>query len=304
MKTLLIDGNWNLKRHFKKRDDMFARGEHCGGAFGALESIRSIVNKVMPDRVVVFWDGIMGGVLRRKVYSLYKESRDTSWDEESYILTEDEIDEIKKEKYNFLQQKIKVKNYLEELCVRQLEVKYVEADDLIAFYTLKRKADEEIYIFSSDKDYYQLINDRVFIIRPSDNTIITPKNFKQLFGYTLSNALFMKCIEGDTSDDIPGVKGVGQTTLFKYFPRFVNEKYMLDELIKEAEELKKEKSLKIFDKIISGKEVLERNRTLMNLRQPFLTEEARRELVEVANYIIVDPDNTNERSIKNAMMMI
>ena len=304
MKTLLIDGDWNLKRNFKKRADMFARGEHCGGSFGALESIRSIVNNVMPDRIINFWDGIMGGKLRKDMYAPYKENRDKSWEEESYLLTDSDVDEIKKEKYNILQQKIKVKNYLEELCIRQLEVDYVEADDLIALYVKKRKPDEEVIIFSSDHDYYQLITKGVSIIRPSDRKLLTVDNFKEEFGYALENALFLKCFEGDVSDNISGVKGVGFKSIKKYFPKFLEEKYTLDRMLEEAKEHFENKPLKIFEKIMNSRDVLERNRTLMNLKRPFLTEEAKREVVEIANYVIVDPDNSEDRSIKTAMRML
>ena len=68
MKTLIVDGDWNLKRNFMKRETMFAKGEHCGGSFGFLESLRSVVNKVMPDRTIVMWDGNMGGKMRYEIY--------------------------------------------------------------------------------------------------------------------------------------------------------------------------------------------------------------------------------------------
>ena len=93
MKELLIDGEWNLKRNFMKRQDLFSKGEHCGGSYGFLDSLRSIVDKTMPDRVVVFWDGIMSGIFRKEMYPTYKGKRDKSWEEESYFFTNEEIDE-------------------------------------------------------------------------------------------------------------------------------------------------------------------------------------------------------------------
>lgn len=304
MKTLLIDGDWNLKRNFKKRVDMFARGEHCGGAYGALESIRSIINKVMPDRVFIAWDGMMSGKMRKDIYPPYKEGRNKSWEEESYMLSEEQVEEMKKQKYSILQQKIKVKNYIEELCIRQLEIECVEADDLIALYIKNRKPNEQIIIFSSDKDFYQLIDKNVSVIRPSDGKLITSENFKKEFGCTLENSLFLRCFEGDTSDNISGVNGVTLNQLSIHFPRFIDEKYKLERILKEAEEKFAEKKLKIFEKIIGSKKILERNRTLMNLKKPFVTEEAKREMIEIANYAIIDPDDAEDRSVKNAMRML
>lgn len=169
MRTLIVDGDWNLKRNFMKRETMFAKGEHCGGSFGFLESLRAVINKEMPDRTIVMWDGVMGGKMRYEIYPNYKKDRDKSWDEDSYYLTESEINYESKRKYSRLTQKIKVKNYLEELYIRQVETELVEADDLIAKYILLKEPDEIITIFSSDKDYYQLIEEGVSVLRPSDN---------------------------------------------------------------------------------------------------------------------------------------
>ncbi len=106
-RTLIIDGEWNLKRNFEKRNTMFANGEHCGGSFGFLESLRAIVNKTMPDRVVVVWDGMMSGKLRHDIYPLYKANRDKSFDEDSYRMDDMLIEQEKRRKYSILQQKIK-----------------------------------------------------------------------------------------------------------------------------------------------------------------------------------------------------
>ena len=304
MKTLLIDGDWNLKRNFMKRDAMFAKGEHCGGSFGFLDSLRSVINKEMPDRTVVMWDGVMGGKMRHEIYPNYKKDRDKSWDEDSYYLSEHEIDYESKRKYSRLIQKIKVKNYLEELYIRQAEIELVEADDLIAKYILSKDSNESIVIFSSDKDYYQLIKEGVSVLRPSDNVLITVKNFKEIFGYTHENALIMKCFEGDDSDSITGVEGVGEKSILKYFPRFADEPYDIDRFIKEAVEAYQKKQIKFYEKIIGCRRVIERNQKLMDLNHPFLTEEAIEEIENIRECIIVEDNSFTQRSISNAMKMM
>jgi 5'-3' exonuclease len=304
MKTLLLDGNWNLKRNFLKRENMFAKGEHCGGSFGFLESLRAVINKEIPDRAVVFWDGIAGGKLRHDIYPHYKENRDKSWDEESYLLTEAETGYEATRKYSQLTQKIKVKNYLEELYIRQSEVNLIEADDLIAKYVLLKEPDEVIVIFSSDKDYYQLIKEGVSVLRPSDNFLITYKNFKETFGYIPENALIMKCFEGDISDSIPGVDGVGEKSILKYFPRFADEVYDIERFIKESIEAYQKKKIKLFEKIIGCRRTIERNDKLMNLHHPFLTKEAIEEVETIRECVIVEDNNFTQRSITNAMKMM
>lgn len=303
-KVLLIDGEWNLKRNFMKRQDLFSKGEHCGGSYGFLDSLRSIVDKTMPDRVVVFWDGIMSGVFRKNIYPLYKGNRDKSWEEESYYFTDEEIDEEKQRKYSKLKQKIQVKNYLEELCIRQVEVEYVEADDLLGLYVKNRHKDENVIIYSSDKDFHQLIGENVSVIRPSDGKFINVDNFKEIFGYTHKNSLFAKCIEGDTSDCISGLKGVGMKKMKTYFPRFFDEKYTLDELIKEAKEKQEKKPLKIYEQIINGRKIIELNRELMNLKKPMVNQKAIDEVSEIIDCIIIMPSVEQERSINNAMKLM
>jgi 5'-3' exonuclease len=305
VKTLLIDGEWNLKRNFMKRDTMFSKGEHCGGSFGFLESLRAVVNKTMPDRVVVMWDGIMGGKLRHEIYSRYKENRNKSWDENSYMLDDYAIAEEEKKKYSILQQKIKVKNYLEELFIRQAEVDCIEADDLIALYVKKRSSEEQVIIFSTDKDYVQLVDDGVCVLRPSDDMMITKENFKQMYGYTHENALALRCFEGDVSDNIQGVDGIGYKTVVKYFPRFVDEEYTVDRIISEAVEMYQKKKIKFFEKIIGCRRTFERNKKLMDLKNPMINDDAEREVSDVKECIIaLEDDRYAQRSISNAAKMM
>ena len=304
MKILIVDGDWNLKRNFMKREAMFAKGEHCGGSFGFLDSLRSVINKVTPDRVVIMWDGMLGGKFRHDIYPHYKENRNKDWDEDSYLLTEEEMDFEAKRKYSILAQKIKVKNYLEELYIRQVEVDLIEADDLIAKYVLSKNNDDIITIFSSDKDYYQLVSENVSVLRPSDDKNINTANFKEIFGYIPENTLILRCFEGDVSDNIPGVDGVGMKTIIKYFPRFCDEPYDVDRFIKESVEQYQKKPIKFFEKIIGCRRIVDRNFKLMNLHEPFLNETAIQEVEEIRDCVIVEDNSFTQRSISNAMKMM
>jgi len=289
-----------------KRETLFAKGEYCGGSYGFLDSLRSVVNRVLPDRVVVMWDGIMSGKLRHNFYEKYKENRNKSWDENSYKLDEYELDVEEKRKYSILQNKVKVKNYLEDLFIRQSEIPEVEGDDLIALYVQMRAVDEQIIIFSSDKDYLQLIEPGISVLRPSDNLMITSENFKETFGYIPENTLVLRCFEGDASDNISGVDGIGVKTIMKYFPRFKDEKYSVDRIIQEAVDIYQapKKKVKALEKIIGSRKVFERNRILMDLRNPFVNEEAKKEIFEIRSCIIALEDiNYMQRSISNAFKL-
>ena len=78
MRTLLIDGNWLLKKNYHKRKLEEANGEKCGGSYGFLDSLKAVINKILPCRVVVMWDGLSSGYLRYEIYKPYKSNRKKS----------------------------------------------------------------------------------------------------------------------------------------------------------------------------------------------------------------------------------
>jgi DNA polymerase-1 len=126
------------------------------------------------------------------------------------------MNEFKYESY--LTQQSRVKEYLEEVFVRQVEIINNEADDLIAYYC-QTAIDEEIIIFSADKDLTQLISDRVTVYSP--NTKQYYKNGDSILINKVSiphyNVLLCKIFTGDKSDNIDGIEGLGEKTLIKLF---------------------------------------------------------------------------------------
>jgi len=303
-KTFLIDGNWNLKRNHHRSTALDAYGERCSGTYGFLISLSTAVRKVLPNRVVCCWDGIKSGKLRYELYKPYKANRKKDWDiEECAIIEEGMNDPESKERYEVLMQKIRAKNIIEDLYIRQIEADYIEGDDLIAQYCIMSEElglEEEIIIFSRDKDYYQLISELVSVMNPDSIGLITKDNFKQKMGHTLENELMFKCFEGDTSDNIAGVKGVTRNTLIKFFPDIIDRKYTYKEIKHECLELKKEKKYKkskTLDKIIEAEEVLYRNAKLMNLKKPFISKIAINDVTQMLNEPIDD-----DRSISRAVL--
>lgn len=306
-KTLLIDGQWNLKRNFYKRKELIGvNGRLCGGTYGFLDSLKSIIGKTLPDRVIVFWDGFHAGKLRYDKYPFYKKSRQKDWENETRVLATEGIgDASDKEKFEIFRQKVEVQRYLEELFVRQIEEDYIEADDLIATYILGKKEDEEIYIFSRDGDFHQLVQPGVSMISPDHLEIITIDNFKEKIGYTYENALLIKCFEGDTSDDIPGINGIGINTLVDYYPQIIDEKYTFKRLVEEGYVIQearengkpKKKRLAKIDKIIDSKDALYRNAELMNLRRPFINQSGFDAVNQVRNLSLGSEDRSIETAI-------
>jgi DNA polymerase-1 len=300
MKTLLVDGYWNLKRNFHKRRNLTAKGENCAGVFGFLDSLRLVITRHLPDRVVVMWDGFNAGKLRYEVYKPYKASKQKDWNKEKNMLASEwggTADD--RQDYDIFTQKIKVQNFLENLFVRQVEVDYIEADDLIALYILNNQnVNEEIIIFSRDNDYYQLVSEKVSVLNPDNFNLITASNFQKILGYPIENELLLKCFEGDDSDDIGGVKGVSRKKMLKFFPELSKSKYLYKQLVDDAYESQKTKKLKIYDSVIKSQDILYRNAKLMNLKKPFFNKEAEKEIENVLHNTL-----SSDRSIGEAMKM-
>lgn len=298
-KTLIVDGQWNLKRNFYKRKDLLSSSGHlCGGSFGFIDSLRVAMNKILPDRVVVCWDGFQAGKYRYQIYPQYKSKRKyKNWETEERAIATDSLSNPKDaEQAELFRQKMQVQNILEELFVRQLEIDFIEADDLIAQYVLKSEAneDEQVYILSRDKDYLQLISEKVFIVSSDYSFIVNRKQYEEKYGHTLDNELLFKCFEGDDGDDITGVEGITRNTLIKYFPNIQKEKYLYNRLIEESYEAKKDKkkkNRKIYDKIIQAEHILYRNARLMNLKKPFVTEEAKKKVDIISNGTLSEDRN-------------
>ena len=295
----MVDGNWLLKKNFHKRKDYEAKGHLCGGSFGFLDSLRSVINKIIPDRIVVMWDGFNSGKLRYEIYKPYKSNRQKDWDAEYHAISTDGLESPEdKEKVEIVLQKGVINEFLENFYIRFLEVKYIEADDLIAYYILNSKIpNEEIIIYSKDEDFLQLVSSNVSILNPSNFELITIHNFKRIYGYPIENALLLKCFDGCNSDKIEGVNGITPEALLKNFPMMAEEKYMYNRLVEECYNKKREKKIKFYDKIIQARSVLYRNAKLMDLQKPFINDEAKNEMQK----IIYEPIINKEFSIKSAM---
>jgi 5'-3' exonuclease len=296
MKTLVVDGQWLLKKNFKGKKALKSSiGTLCGGTIGFMHDLKKVMNKILLDRVFVAWDGFNAGKLRYNIYPPYKESRKKNWENESRVLTMGGTGSPEDmEKMELLNQKILTKNILDELFVRQAEVDYIEADDLIAQYVLTSDQDssEEIIIFSKDKDFLQLISEKVYIMTSDSLLAFNRYEYEKKYGHTLENELLFKCFEGDKGDDISGVMGITRDTLIKNFPDIAKEKYIYRKLVEESYEAKKDKkkkNRKIYDKVINAEHVLYRNAKLMNLKKPFLNSEAKT-LIDIVKHGTLDDD--------------
>lgn len=294
-KTLLVDGNNVLLIGFHGVRDLYNNGEHLGGIYHFINILRRFLEEHNHDKVIVFWDGNSNSSIRKSLYPQYKENR------------RQDMNEYKYESY--LQQKSRVKQYLEEIFVRQVEMKNNEADDLISYYT-QIATDEDIIIFSADKDLTQLISERVTIYSP-----VAKRYFKNGDMISINkvdiphqNVTVCKIFTGDKSDNINGIEGLGEKTLVKLFPQVQEKPCTIEEILDYARNIPQKKPIKTLSNILTGKsksgiigeEFYRINKKIVDLSNPLLTEEGK----QLVKQIYTDTIDPTDRGYKNLMRMM
>jgi 5'-3' exonuclease len=258
------------------------QGHHIGGLTGFLKSIGFAINHIKPTRVILCFEGAGSTTNRKYLYPEYKANRKlikvTNWD--TFDNKEEETESIEN-------QIIRLVNYLQILPVNLIAVDKIEADDIIGH--LATHLPGEVVIMSADKDFLQLVNDRVSVYSPVKKKFYNPRMILDEYKVSAANYLNYKILTGDDSDNLPGVRGIGHKKLLKLFPEFVNEeKYTFKYMIDKAEEKIEEHAL--YGNIVNFKHQLDINRQLMDLTNPVLTEEA---VAEIEELIVTSPYKYN-----------
>lgn len=292
----MVDGDNLFKIAFHGVKDLYNDGEHIGGIYHFINTIRRFLDEHNHDKVVVVWDGDSNSSVRKSLYPQYKANR------------RQDMNEYKYESY--LQQKSRVKQYLEEIFVRQVEVTNNEGDDLIAYYC-KISKDEQVMVFSADKDLTQLISEKVTIYSP-----IVKQYFKNGDMITINkidiphyNVLLTKVFTGDKSDNIDGIEGLGEKTLIKLFPDLQQKPCTIDELLVIARNNGQKKKSKALENILTGKtksgifgeEFYQLNKKIVDLSEPLITDEGKVMVEQIMNDTI-DPMDRGHKNLMRMMM--
>ena len=243
------------------------------------------------------WDGDDNSSARKLIYPQYKEQR------------RDRDNDYKLD--SFTEQKERIKQYLEDCYVRQINVDNNEADDLIAYYC-QISDNEQKTIYSGDKDLTQLISDKVSVYYPrTKETYQLGSKIKcDIYEFPHQNIKTYKILSGDKSDNIDGISGLGEKTLIKFFPELLEKPVSITDILEKAENLLKEnKNNKTLQNLISGKtksgvygeEFFVINEKIINLSNPLITDDAK-ELVELYYRETLDPDGRGHRNLIKMMM--
>ena len=253
-KFLIVDGNSILNRAFyglagarmTTKD-----GIHTNAVFGFLNIYYMIIDKFNPDYVAVAFD-LKAPTFRHKMYEEYKGTRKGMPDE-------------LKEQVPIIKEVLKAMN------IHIFEMEGYEADDILGTIASLNEQNSEkdifTYILTGDRDSYQLISDKTSIIFPSskmgktDYTVYTPKLLKEEKQIEPYQVVDIKSLMGDSSDNIPGVKGIGEKTAYSLIYKYTT----LDNIYKNIDTL--DASPKIIEKLKNDEEMARLSYTLATINR-------------------------------------
>ena len=264
-KVLLIYGLNLFFRNFAMMNMVKPDGVHIGGLGGFFRSLGALIRQTQPTSVYVVFDGAGSTASRKNLHSEYKEGRNltriTNWDA---------FDNIDDEHDSKVDQIVRIIQYLKLLPVKTCVLNKVEADDIIAVLAEKlvEKYNSTCFIVSSDKDFVQLVTDKIILYRPIEKEYYTPKVVKEKFGCLSENFILYKTLLGDSSDNIPGVKGLGVKGLFKKFPELQTEVLTLEDIFDIS--ARKFKDHIVYSRILQNRSQIETSYKIMDLSIPMV----------------------------------
>lgn len=216
-KLVLIDGNSLLNRAYYATKSLTTReGIPTNAVFGFTKLLLKIISDLHPDRLIVAFD-LKAPTFRHKMYDEYKATRKPMPDDLAVQVG-------------------MLKELLHSMNIAMCEKEGFEADDLVG--TLSHKfSDVKSIIITGDKDSYQLIDEYtdVYLTKTgvSDLLKLTSENFVRQIGYEPCRVIDMKALMGDSSDNIPGVPGIGEKTAFLLVSKYGD----LDNVYEHLEEI-------------------------------------------------------------------
>ena len=264
-RLMIIDGFNQFLRSYIVDPSVSASGHPIGGVKGFLKILNKLTREIKPDNIIIVWDGEGGSTKRRQINKSYKEGRKPPRLNRFHsTLTEEE------ERENKHWQHLKLLEILNSSPIIQFLEPGVEADDIIAFVTQSPfYREHQKVIVSSDKDFFQLLDEDTILYRPVQKEILNKNNIISQYGISPQNFALARAIAGDVSDNLPGIKGVGLASVAKRFPELSREKDVLvEDLIHLAAE--KQEELKIYQRIFEGSSVIKSNYKVMQLYSPLL----------------------------------
>ncbi len=286
-RILIVDGLNNFIRCFVTNPSVSEDGLHVGGIVGLLQTTALAIRTLKPTRVIMVFDGRGGSAKRRKLFPDYKAQRRAQKIRRPRTVqyTGEETDKM------MMRQLARIIQYLKTLPVTITVIDNIEADDSIAYFSkqLLTNEDSKIYIMSTDKDFLQLVDDRIFVWNPISKQMYGPEAVKKKYLISSKNFIIGKIFSGDGSDNIKGVNGVGFKSLAKEFYELTEDTEITLEnfLILAAQHLQVHPKKKLLKNICEKEtiNILQRNYQLMQLKEVDISSSAKIKLIDLHYYI-------------------
>lgn len=213
---VLVDGSSYLYRAFFSPPHLTnSAGEATGAVYGVVNMLQSLLRQFNPSHIVVVFDA-KGKTFRDEMYSEYKANRPSMPDD--------------------LRSQIEpLHNVIKAMGLPMLTVSGVEADDVIGTLALQAsKMGIKTLISTGDKDMAQLVNEHTYLINTMTDTVLDVQGVEDKFGVPPEMIIDYLALMGDTSDNIPGVPGVGEKTALGMLQGLGNMDYIYENLDKLA----------------------------------------------------------------------
>lgn len=217
MKLLVIDGNSILNRAFYGVRLLTTKdGRFTNGIYGFMNIFLHLLEECKPDCVAVAFD-VKAPTFRHKMYDGYKGTRKPAPSE-------------------LIEQFPPVKELLTALGYTVVEKEGYEADDILGTLSAACGKDDFCFIATGDRDSLQLVRDNVNVLLAtakagkSETVVYNNEKIKEVYGVTPQQLIDIKAIQGDTSDNIPGVAGIGEKGAKELVGRFGSLEYIYENL--------------------------------------------------------------------------
>ena len=278
-RVLIVDGLNTFIRAFSVNPMINDDGLHIGGMMGFLKSLRYTCDILKPSRCIIVFDGKDGSKRRRKIYPQYKETRKVK---KRLNRNVDWGTAPQDEEQSMMQQMGRLIEYLEQLPLTLVCVDGIEADDGMAYISQQLLPESDVILMSTDKDFLQLVDDRVKVWSPTKKKLYTTREVLEEYGIPSRNMLTYRILDGDKSDNIGGVRGAGLKSLIKFLPQIAEDKdFNAKDLLEFAE--KSDSKIKLLENIKNSSNLIKRNYLLMQLQNVDIPKHTMRKIQGAVN---------------------
>ena len=245
-KLLAVDGNSLINRAFYGVKPLTTRdGRNTNAVFGIINMLKSQLDAVKPDYAVVAFD-MKKPTFRHEKFDFYKATRKGMPQELA-----EQFDSAKAAARN--------------LGFHEITCEGFEADDILGTLSTLGNKDIQVYILTGDRDSYQLVNEHVNVLYLStkETTLIDEKAVMEKYGVKPLDLIEVKALMGDTSDNIPGVKGIGEKTAIGLVQKYGSVENLYAKLADEEKNIAKG----VFAKLSADKEMAFASRFLAEINK-------------------------------------